>query len=111
MRPRSQPVCEFCSLSFRRIAFMWTLRRLDSVSTSLSAMTLFDAPSVSVRRIQQLAARKCSDDVASRAPIRNSGRLGRGQGQEGSRGIALLSTEAAQLSALQPPFPWVALVA
>ena len=75
----------FCSLSFRRMAFICTFT-VDSVITSLSAMTLFDAPSVSVRRITNSRRDRSSDDVASRAPIRSSARLGRGQGQEGSRG-------------------------
>ena len=40
----------FSSLSFRRMVFICTFT-VNSVITSLSAMTLFDAPSVSVRRI------------------------------------------------------------
>ena len=39
-----------CSLSFRRMAFICTFT-VDSVITSLRAMTLFDAPSVSDRKI------------------------------------------------------------
>ena len=41
---------QFCSLSFRKIAFICTFT-VDSVITSLRAIILFDAPSVSVRKI------------------------------------------------------------
>ena len=40
----------FCSRSFRRMAFICTLT-VDSVMTRLRAMTLFDAPCISMRRI------------------------------------------------------------
>ena len=67
----------FCSLSFRRIAFICTFT-VDSVITSLRAMILFDAPSVSVRKItssrrDRLLATSLPGICCSPAEARNSG--------------------------------------
>ena len=55
----------FCSLSFRRMAFICTFT-VDSVITSLRAMILFDAPSVSVRKITSSRRDRLLRDVVAR---------------------------------------------
>jgi hypothetical protein len=67
----------FCSLSFRRIAFICT-STVDSVITSLRAMILFDAPPVSVRKItssrrDRLLATSLPGISCSPTEARNSG--------------------------------------